>query len=99
MNRTWAEKRLLVQLLVDIKQTKRETDRKEKDVSRREKSAYNHLLQDDDKVRVGKKMFLNTLSIGEWSVLNWAKNKFNSSSQEAGTSNQADAPTNNKSDE
>lgn len=71
--RTWPEKQLLIKLLIDIKPTKRHRDRKQEEVSRRKSTACYHLWLNNEKVRVCKQMFLNTLSIGEWSALNWAK--------------------------
>lgn len=67
-------KKTYVKALVDIKSVARrkgELGNK----SRRQNSLYFYLKAPNqtEKIRVCKKQFLNTLSIGEWSVLRWLK--------------------------
>lgn len=67
-SKSWPEKRQYVKNLVDLEPVKqRKTDSA---VSRRQNSLYFFLkTPEGTRVRVCKKQFLNTLCIGEWSVL------------------------------
>ena len=70
---TWGEKRLYIRILTKVVIPKRARDRKKTDKSRRSTSLEYHLKIGNELLRVCKKMFLNTLSIGEWTVENWIK--------------------------
>ncbi|CAH1170722.1 unnamed protein product [Phaedon cochleariae] len=71
-SKSWAEKREYVNSLVDLKPVKQR--KSESSSSRRKNSLFFFLkVPGGSKVRVCKKQFLNTLCIGEWSVLNWIK--------------------------
>ena len=70
---TWGEKRLYIRILTKVVIPKRDRDRKKTDKSRRSTSLEYHLKIGNELLRVCKKMFLNTLSIGEWTVENWIK--------------------------
>lgn len=72
-NMSWNEKRLYVRMLTNVKIPERKRDRKEMDKSRRSASLEYNLKIGNNMIRVCKTMFLNTLSVGEWSVLNWSK--------------------------
>nr|XP_008279400.1 PREDICTED: uncharacterized protein LOC103356868 [Stegastes partitus] len=68
----WAQRKIHVAGLVDCDPVER--TRAPWTQSRRSVSMRYHLLADGDRKQVCKKMFLSTLGIGEWSVLNWAQN-------------------------
>ncbi|XP_030015125.1 uncharacterized protein LOC115436402 isoform X2 [Sphaeramia orbicularis] len=68
----WAQRKLYVAELVDCDPVER--TRAPWTQSRRSVSMRYHLLVDGDRRQVCKRMFLSTLGIGEWSVLNWAQN-------------------------
>ncbi|KAM4601049.1 uncharacterized protein ACJ7VT_020896 [Polymixia lowei] len=68
----WSQRKLYVAGLVDRDPVER--TRAPWTQSRRSVSLRYHLLVDGDRKQVCKKMFLSTLGIGEWSVLNWAQN-------------------------
>lgn len=70
---TWNERKIYVCSVVEMKHVDRQRNRKEEENSRRTTSLAYYLYKNNQKLRVCKKMFLNTLSIGEWSVLNWKK--------------------------
>lgn len=67
----WDERCILINNLVDHRSVSYR--RVESEDVRRKGSLYYHLKIDQSQDRVGvcKKMFLNTLSMGEWAVLNW----------------------------
>lgn len=65
---SWKEKRLYVRLMVNIKPVANKTLKKD---SRRLKTLEIHLKCEDRYVRVCKKMFLQTLSLSEWSLKDW----------------------------
>ncbi|CAH1098426.1 unnamed protein product [Psylliodes chrysocephalus] len=71
---TWGEKKVYIDNAVTIFTTKRHRDRKEENKSRRSQSLCYYLRIDGNNVRVCKTMFLNTLAIGRWTVLNWKNN-------------------------
>ncbi|XP_029307660.1 uncharacterized protein LOC115021376 isoform X2 [Cottoperca gobio] len=68
---TWAQRKIYVSGSVDCDPVER--TRAPWTQSRRSVSMRYHLLADGDRKQVCKKMFLSTLGIGEWSVLNWAQ--------------------------
>nr|XP_020496085.1 uncharacterized protein LOC109988839 [Labrus bergylta] len=68
----WAQRKIYVSGLVDCDPVER--TRAPLTKSRRSVSMRYHLMVDGDRRQVCKKMFLATLGIGEWSVLNWAQN-------------------------
>ncbi len=70
----WAQRKTYVAGLVDCDPVER--TRAPWTQSRRSVSMRYHLIADGeaDRKQVCKKMFLSTLGIGEWSVLNWAQN-------------------------
>ncbi|VEN42186.1 unnamed protein product [Callosobruchus maculatus] len=70
---TWEEKKIYVKTLVDIKYVSRRKSTGED--SRRNNSLFCYLKPPgrSEKIRVCKKQFLNTLCLGEWTVLNWVK--------------------------
>ncbi|KAK2845021.1 hypothetical protein Q5P01_011680 [Channa striata] len=68
----WAQRKIYVSGLVDCDPVER--TRAPWTQSRRLVSMRYHLIADSERKQVCKKMFLSTLGIGEWSVLNWAQN-------------------------
>ncbi|XP_041649406.1 uncharacterized protein LOC121513614 isoform X2 [Cheilinus undulatus] len=68
----WAQRKIYVAGLVDCDPVERTRALSAK--SRRSVSMRYHLIANGDRKQVCKKMFLSTLGIGEWSVLNWAQN-------------------------
>ncbi|KAE8289204.1 hypothetical protein D5F01_LYC13084 [Larimichthys crocea] len=68
----WPERKVYVAGLVDCDPVER--TRAPWTHSRRSVSMRYHLMADSARKQVCKKMFLSTLGIGEWSVLNWAQN-------------------------
>ncbi|XP_044063699.1 uncharacterized protein LOC122881504 isoform X2 [Siniperca chuatsi] len=68
----WPQRKTYVAGLVDCDPVER--TRAPWTQSRRSVSMRYHLIADGDRKQVCKKMFLSTLGIGEWSVLNWAQN-------------------------
>lgn len=78
----WQERKHYIRGLVDVIPVKR----KSQDNSRRDSTFVLKLKKDGISYRVCKKMFLNTLGIGEWSLHNWTTpliNKSNSNHDEA----------------
>uniref|UniRef100_A0A6P7G4L6 Uncharacterized protein LOC114335877 n=1 Tax=Diabrotica virgifera virgifera TaxID=50390 RepID=A0A6P7G4L6_DIAVI len=67
---TWAEKKMYIKTLVVFEAPKRKRDRKNEDVSRRSKTVKYYLKIGEDKRRVCKKMFLSTLDLKDWFVMN-----------------------------
>ncbi|XP_071383293.1 uncharacterized protein [Centroberyx affinis] len=67
----WAQRKVYVAGLVDRDPVER--TRAPWTQSRRSVSLRYHLVVDGERKQVCKKMFLSTLGIGEWSVLNWAQ--------------------------
>ncbi|XP_032373999.1 uncharacterized protein LOC116690887 [Etheostoma spectabile] len=68
----WAQRKTYVSGLVDCDPVER--TRAPWTQSRRSVSMRYHLIASGERKQVCKKMFLSTLGIGEWSVLNWAQN-------------------------
>ncbi|XP_069571088.1 uncharacterized protein [Brachyistius frenatus] len=68
----WTQRKIYVAGLVDCDPVER--TRAPWTQSRRSVSMRYHLIADGDRKQVCKKMFLSTLGVGEWSVLNWAQN-------------------------
>ncbi|XP_068426206.1 uncharacterized protein [Clinocottus analis] len=68
----WAQRKTHVSGLVDCDPVER--TRAPWTQSRRSVSMRYHLMAGGHRKQVCKKMFLSTLGIGEWSVLNWAQN-------------------------
>ncbi|CAH1115592.1 unnamed protein product [Psylliodes chrysocephalus] len=71
--KTWGEKKTYVNTLLVVKPTKRR--RGEQEISRRQTSTEFYLKVGYNLTRVCKKMFLNTLCVGEISIKKWAKEK------------------------
>lgn len=69
----WAQRKLYVAGQVDRDSVER--SRAAELPSRRSVSLRYHLMVDGKRTQVCKNMFLSTLGIGEWSVLNWATEK------------------------
>lgn len=76
----WTQRKTYVSGLVDCDPVER--TRAPWTQSRRSVSMRYHLIGDGDRKQVCKKMFLSTLGIGEWSVLNWAQNSSQQNSSE-----------------
>lgn len=72
-NMAWGEKKIFIDSLVKILPTNRYRDRKQPAFSRRKCSIIYNLKKEEKLIRVCKTMFLNTLCIGKWCVLNWKK--------------------------
>ncbi|XP_031331486.1 uncharacterized protein LOC116162089 [Photinus pyralis] len=70
---SWKEKEIYTKLLVTMKLTSRARGRKVENKSRRKYTIEYYLRRREDRLKVCKKMFTNTLSVGEWTVLNWKK--------------------------
>lgn len=68
-NLDWKERKAMITNLVEKCSVARRTQNSEK--SRRNASIKYYLKINNQNVRVCKKMFLNTFSLGEWTVLNW----------------------------
>ncbi|CAJ1062983.1 uncharacterized protein LOC122881504 isoform X1 [Xyrichtys novacula] len=68
----WSQRRIYVAGLVNCDPVER--TRAPWTKSRRSVSMRYHLISEGDRRQVCKKMFLSTLGVGEWSVLNWAQN-------------------------
>ncbi|KAF1388368.1 hypothetical protein PFLUV_G00089460 [Perca fluviatilis] len=82
----WAQRKTYVSGLVDCGPVER--TRAPWTQSRRSVSMRYHLIGSGEKKQVCKKMFLSTLGIGEWSVLNWAQNTSQQDSSEEITKKQ-----------
>lgn len=67
----WSQKKIYVVGLVDCDPVER--TRAQWTQSRRSVSMRYHLIADGKRKQVCKKMFLSTLGVGEWSVLNWVQ--------------------------
>lgn len=70
-NLTWGEKKTYINNLVVSLPTKRYRDRRNADVSKRLQSLIYYLRVKDNNIRVCRTMFLNTLNVGRWSILQW----------------------------
>lgn len=70
---TWNQRRVYINLLLTRHEVKRQRNRKNENASIRHKSLLYSLEVNNTKVRVCKKMFLNTLGVGERMVSNWLK--------------------------
>lgn len=70
---SWPEKKVYIEMMVDLKETKRKRGRKNEEISRRSKTVNYYLRVENERHRVCKKMFLGTLAIGEWFVMNCKK--------------------------
>lgn len=66
----WGQRKVYVSSLVDMITPKQKTTEGD---SRRKYTMKYHLKVHDVRIPVCKKMFLNTLKIGEWSVHSWVK--------------------------
>lgn len=82
----WAQRKTHVSGLVDCDPVER--TRAPWTQSRRSVSMRYHLIVNGDRKQVCKKMFLSTLGIGEWSVLNWAQNASQQDNSEKNTKKQ-----------
>ncbi|XP_033497543.1 uncharacterized protein LOC117266442 [Epinephelus lanceolatus] len=76
----WSQRKIYVSGLVDCDPVER--TRAPWTQSRRSVSMRYHLIANGNRKQVCKKMFLSTLGIGEWSVLNWAQNASQQDSSE-----------------
>ncbi|XP_074539066.1 uncharacterized protein LOC141800433 isoform X2 [Halichoeres trimaculatus] len=76
----WAQRKLYVTRQVDRDPVER--SRAAGSQSRRSVSLRYHLLVDGKRKQVCKNMFLSTLGIGEWSVLNWTQRGASNRSKE-----------------
>lgn len=74
-NMDWSQRKTFVVALVNKAPTAQKTSKKK---SRRQCNLFYHLKVNDVILPVYKKMFLSTLSLGEWSVINWEKNRHSS---------------------
>lgn len=79
----WPQRKVYVAGLVDCDPVER--TRAPWTQSRRSVSMRYHLIGDGNRKQVCKKMFLSTLGIGEWSVLNWAQNASQQDNSEENT--------------
>nr|XP_020465340.1 uncharacterized protein LOC109965575 isoform X2 [Monopterus albus] len=79
----WAERKIYVAGLVDCDLVER--TRAPWTQSRRSVSMRYHLIASGERKQVCKRMFLSTLGIGEWSVLNWAQNASQEDNSEENT--------------
>lgn len=70
---TWGEKKILIDTTVSVIPICRPRNRQNQDASRRSQSILYHLRVKNINVRVCRTMFVNTLSIGRMSVLEWKK--------------------------
>lgn len=70
---SWDQKKVFVNNTMKINKIRRPRDRKNEGMSRRKFSNEYYLQVKEDNLRVCKQMYINTLSIGEWTVLNWKK--------------------------
>ncbi|XP_034553904.1 uncharacterized protein LOC117822999 isoform X2 [Notolabrus celidotus] len=82
----WSQRKTHVAGLVDCDPVER--TRAPWTKSRRSVSMRYHLMADGDRRQVCKKMFLSTLGIGEWSVLNWAQSSSEQDDSEGNTKKQ-----------
>lgn len=72
---SWPEKKLYVNNLVTCLPVKRSRGRTSSDKeSKRAQSLFYYLKKEDQPIKVCRTMFLKTLGIGTWTLLNW-KNK------------------------
>lgn len=79
-NMTWAERKIYVSFLVDLKDIKRPRNRVN-ETSRRAQTLIYYMKREKERVRVCKQMFLNTHNVKENMVLDWLqkdKNQDNS---------------------
>ncbi|XP_038566586.1 uncharacterized protein LOC119897096 isoform X1 [Micropterus salmoides] len=82
----WPQRKTYVAGLVDCDPVER--TRAPWTQSRRSVSMRYHLIANGDRKQVCKRMFLSTLGIGEWSVLNWAQNPSEQDNSEANAKKQ-----------
>ena len=68
---TWDEKKMMVQCLVDVISPLDTRHRKNPEKSRKGNTLQYHLEQGGLRKRVCKAMFLNTLGLSGWSVVQW----------------------------
>ncbi|XP_060810002.1 uncharacterized protein LOC132904096 [Amyelois transitella] len=71
---TWGEKKTLVNEWVTTIDTVRPRNRNTKETTKRANTFVYHLKVNNVRVKVCRKMFLNTLDLGRWTVQNWKKN-------------------------
>lgn len=84
---SWPQRKIYVAELVDCDPVER--TRAPWTHSRRSVSMRYHLIAGGERKQVCKKMFLSTLGVGEWSVLNWAQNASKQDSPEANSKKRA----------
>ena len=77
---TWGEKKTYVNTLLVVKPIKRR--RGQQEISRRQTSTEFYLKLGCNQTRVCKKMFLNTLCVGEIAVKKWAKETVRNENQQ-----------------
>lgn len=68
---SWGEKKTLINEWVTSTKTVRPRNRNTKETTKRAKTLVYHLKVNDEQVKVCRKMFLNTLDLGRWTVQNW----------------------------
>lgn len=79
-NMNWEEKKMYVRGLVDVTPVQR---RRGSENSRRSSTLVFFLKVDGQRRRVCRSLFLSTLGLGEWSVLNWVQDAGNKQSNAA----------------
>ncbi len=72
--KSWKEKQMYVQCLIDVASPSDIRHRKDSKTSRRKNTLTFHLKKDGINLKVCKKMFLGTLGLDEWSTRKWATN-------------------------
>ncbi|XP_072378606.1 uncharacterized protein [Diabrotica undecimpunctata] len=70
---TWGEKKTLVNEWVTTIETMRPRNRNTKEITKRANTFIYHLKVNNEKVKVCRTMFLNTLDLGRWTVKSWKK--------------------------
>lgn len=68
---SWPEKKVYVNNLVTALPVQRPRGRTSDGESKRAQSLYYYLKKEDQPMKVCRTMFLKTLGIGRWTVLNW----------------------------
>lgn len=71
---TWPEKKTFIDSFVTAMPIKRPRERKDEKQSRRSQSLVYYLKKQEERIKVYRTMFINTLGVGRWTVINW-KNK------------------------
>lgn len=77
------EKKVYINMLMTSDTPKRPRGRQDVNKSRRLNSYCYYLMREDQRLRVCKAMFLNTLGIGEWTAISWKKKQTQNEEDEA----------------